>query len=83
MWSCLGEAAQIKALNMGDDSRAMLHYTAAEYCEKLVAQFVNVNNKQTAAEEYMKRKQTASEDVMFYLYLYSSVHPSHEEFSSI
>ena len=68
MWNCLGDNAQIKALCMGADSRAMLHYTAAEYGEKLVAQFVNVNNKQTAAEEYMKRKQTASEDVMFYLY---------------
>ena len=46
MWNCLEDNAQIKALCMGDDSRAMMHYTAAEYGEKLVAQFVNVNNKQ-------------------------------------
>ena len=69
MWICLGEDAQIKATNMGDDSRAMLHLTAAEYCAKLVAQFVNVNHKQEAAEEYMKRKQSASEDVMFYFHV--------------
>ena len=74
-----GRSTQIKALNMGDGSRAMLHYTAAEYGEKLVAQFVNVNNKQTAAEEYMMRKQKASQDVLFYLHakqqLYIQAYP--------
>ena len=68
MWNCLGDDAQTRAVNMGDDSSAMLNYTAGEYCAKLVAQFVNVNHQQTAANEYMKRKQTASEDVMFYLH---------------
>ena len=79
MWICLGDDAQTRAINMGDDSQAMLHYTAAEYCTKLVAQFVNVNNQQSAAEKYMKRKQTASEDVMFYLHakqqLYIQAYP--------
>ena len=45
MWNCLGDNAQTRAVNMGDDSRAMLHYTAAEYCAKVVAQFVNVNSQ--------------------------------------
>ena len=57
MWTCLTDRARTRAVNMGDDSRAMLHYTAAEYCTKLVAQFVNVNHQETAAEEYVRRKQ--------------------------
>jgi len=79
MLTCLTDRARTRAVNMGDDSRAMLHYTAAEYCTKLVTQFVNVNHQETAAEEYVRRKQTPSEELMFYLHakqqLYIQAYP--------